>query len=206
MPEARERHRLFPKLNDAQIARLARRAERRSIRRGDVLWDLGAPRFDFYVVLSGSIELVQPRAGREESITVQGPREFTGDVDLIFGSCAVAEGRVRDDGEVLALAREALLAFVQTDPELSDLILRTFLQRRAFLIAHGKGDAIIVGSRPSPHTLRLREFLSRNGRPYTYLDVESDEGVQELIERFGLRPQDLPALIVRGEHLVRRPA
>ena len=64
MPEARERHRLFPKLNDAQIARLARRAERRSIRRGDVLWDLGAPRFDFYVVLSGSIELVQPRAGR----------------------------------------------------------------------------------------------------------------------------------------------
>ena len=205
MPEARDRDRLFPKLDDAQIARLARRAERRTIRRGEVLWDLGAPRFDFYVVLSGSIEMVQPRAGREESITVQGPREFTGDVDLIFGSRAVAEGRVRDDGEVLALAREALLAFVQTDPELSDLILRTFLQRRAFLIAHGKGDAVLVGSRHSADTLRLREFLSRNGRPYTYLDVESDEAVQDLIERFGVRPEDLPALIVGGDRLLRNP-
>jgi len=205
MPEARDRDRLFPKLDDPQIARLARRAERRTIRRGEVLWDLGAPRFDFYVVLSGSIEMVQPRAGREESITVQGPREFTGDVDLIFGSRAVAEGRVRDDGEVLALAREALLAFVQTDPELSDLILRTFLQRRAFLIAHGKGDAVLVGSRHSADTLRLREFLSRNGRPYTYLDVESDEAVQDLIERFGVRPEDLPALIVGGDRLLRNP-
>jgi thioredoxin reductase (NADPH) len=205
MPEERDRDRLFPKLGDAEIARLARRAEKRPIRHGEVLWKVGAPRIDFYVILSGSIEIVQPRAGREESITVQGPREFTGDVDLIFGSRAVAEARVRDDGEVLALSREALLSFVQTDPELSDLILRTFLLRRAFLIAHGKGDAILVGSRHSADTLRLREFLSRNGRPYTYLDVESDEGVQDLLERFGLRPQDLPALIVRGELLLRNP-
>jgi thioredoxin reductase (NADPH) len=205
MPEAGDRDRLFPKLSDAEIARLARRAEQRPIRRGEVLWELGAPRMDFYVVLSGSIEIVQPLAGREESITVHGPREFTGDVDLIFGSRAVAAARVRDDGEVLALSREALLTFVQTDPELSDLILRTFLQRRAFLIAHGKGDAVLVGSRHSADTLRLREFLSRNGRPYTYLDVESDQGVHGMIERFGVRPQDLPALIVRGELLLRHP-
>jgi thioredoxin reductase (NADPH) len=160
---------------------------------------------DFYVILSGTIEIVQPMPGREESITVQGPREFTGDVDLIFGHPAVVEARAGEDGEVLALRREALLALVQTDPGLSELLLRTFLQRRAFLIAHGKGDAVLVGSRHSPDTLRIREFLSRNGRPYTYLDVESDAGVQQLLERFGVRPEDLPALIVRGKLLLRKP-
>jgi len=205
MAEAGDRDRLFPKLDDAQIARIAQRGERRPVRRNEVLWEVGAPRIDFYVILSGSIEIVQPLPGREESITVQGPREFTGDVDLIFGHPAVVEARAGEDGEVLALRREALLAVVQTDPELSDLFLRTFLQRRAFLIAHGKGDAVLVGSRHSGDTLRIREFLSRNGRPYTYLDVESDQGVQDLLERFGVRPEDLPALIVRGKLLLRRP-
>jgi thioredoxin reductase (NADPH) len=205
MPEATDRDRLFPKLSDAEIARLARRGERRPIRRGEVLCELGAARTDLYVVLSGSIEVVQPLAGREESITVHGPREFTGDVDLILGSRPVVAARVRDDGEVLELAREALLTFLLTDPELSDLFMRTFLQRRAFLIAHGKGDAVLVGARHSADTLRLREFLSRNGRPYTYLDVESDAGVRDLIERFGVRPTDLPALIVGGKRLLRNP-
>src|SRR5712664_4369584 len=83
MPEPVDRDRLFPKLNDAQISRIARRAERRPIRRNELLWEVGAPRMDFYVILAGSIEIVQPLPGREESITVQGPREFTGDVDLI---------------------------------------------------------------------------------------------------------------------------
>jgi len=83
MPEPVDRDRLFPKLNDAQISRIARRAERRPIRRNEVLWEVGAPRMDFYVILAGSIEIVEPLPGREESITVQGPREFTGDVDLI---------------------------------------------------------------------------------------------------------------------------
>ena len=206
MAELAERDRLFPKLNDAQIARIAQRAERRPIRRNEVLWEVGAPRMGFYVILSGSIEIVQPLPGREESITVQGPREFTGDVDLIFGHPAVVGARAGEDGEVLALERQGLLALVQTDPELSDLFLRTFLQRRAFLLAHGKGDAVLVGSRHSGDTLRIRDFLSRNGRPYTYLDVESDPGVQDLLERFGLRPEDLPALIVRGKLLLRRPS
>jgi thioredoxin reductase (NADPH) len=206
MLERADRDRLFPKLNDAQISRIARRAQRRPIRRNEVLWEVGAPRMDFYVILAGSIEIVQPLPGREESITVQGPREFTGDVDLIFGHPAVVGARAGEDGEVLALKREGLLSLVQTDPELSDLFLRTFLQRRAFLIAHGKGDAVLVGSRHSGDTLRIREFLSRNGRPHTYLDVESDEGVQELLERFAVRPEHLPVLIVRGKVLLRTPS
>jgi thioredoxin reductase (NADPH) len=205
MVEAGDRDQLFPRLNDAQIARIAQRGERRPIRRGEVLWEVGAHSTDFYVVLSGSVEIVEPLPGREESITVHGPREFTGDVDLIFGQPAVVEARAGEDGEVLALRREALLRVVQTDPELSDLFLRTFLQRRAFLLAHGKGDAVLIGSRHSADTLRLREFLSRNGHPCTYLDVESDAGVQDLLEKFGVRPEDLPALIVRGKLLLRNP-
>jgi len=206
MPETADRDRLFPELNDAQIARLAQRGKRVAVKRGEELWRVGATKMNFYVVLSGTIEVVRPLPGGEETLTVHGPRQFTGDVDLIFGSRAVVAARAGADGEVLELTRESLLDVVQTDPELSDLILLTFLQRRAFLIAHGKGDAVLVGSRHSADTLRLREFLMRNGRPCTYLDVERDEGVQDLLQRFHVRPGDLPVLILRGEVILRRPS
>jgi thioredoxin reductase (NADPH) len=206
MPETTDRDRLFPELNDAQIARLAQRGRRRAVKQGEELWGVGATKMSFYVVLSGTIEVVRPLPGGEETLTVLGPRQFTGDVDLIFGSRAVVAARAGADGEVLELTRESLLQVVQTDPELSDLILLTFLQRRAFLIAHGKGDAVLVGSRHSADTLRLREFLMRNGRPCTYLDVERDEGVQDLLQRFHVRPEDLPVLILRGEVILRRPS
>jgi thioredoxin reductase (NADPH) len=206
MPETADRDRLFPELNDAQIARLAQRGRRRAVKGGEELWPVGATKLSFYVVLSGTIEVVRPLPGREESLTVHGPRQFTGDVDLIFGSRAVVAARAGADGEVLELTRKSLLEVVQTDQELSDLILLTFLQRRAFLIAHGKGDAVLVGSRHSADTLRLREFLIRNGRPCTYLDVERDEGVQDLLQRFHVRPEDLPVLILRGEVFLRRPS
>jgi thioredoxin reductase (NADPH) len=176
------------------------------VKRGEELWRVGATKMSFYVVLSGTVEVLRPLPGGEETLTVHGPRQFTGGVDLIFGSRAVVAARAGVDGEVLELTRESLLDVVQTDPELSDLILLTFLQRRAFLIAHGKGDAVLVGSRHSADTLRLREFLTRNGRPYTYLDVETDQGVQDLLERFRVRPEDLPVLIVRGEVILRRPS
>src|SRR3982074_3625463 len=156
MLEPADRDRLFPKLSDAQISCIARRAERRPIRRNEVLWEVGAPRMDFYVILAGSIEIIQPLPGREESITVQGPREFTGDVDLIFGHPAVVGARAGEDGGGLPLNREGLPSLVQPAPGVGAFSLPPFLQRRAFLIAHGRGGAVLVASRHSGDTLRIR--------------------------------------------------
>jgi thioredoxin reductase (NADPH) len=112
---------------------------------------------------------------------------------------------VREPGEVIELDREHLLALVQTDSELSEVIMRAFILRRVELIAHGFGDVVLIGSSHCVGTLRVKEFLTRNGHPYTYVDLDRDSDVQGLLDRFHITAQDVPVLICRGELVLRRP-
>jgi thioredoxin reductase (NADPH) len=84
--------------------------------------------------------------------------------------------------------------------------MRAFILRRVALLSAGFGDAIVIGSRYSASTLRLQEFLVRNGQPYRYLDVERDAEVHALLEQFQVRVEDVPILICRGERVLRNPS
>jgi thioredoxin reductase (NADPH) len=97
------------------------------------------------------------------------------------------------------------LALVQTDSELSELIMRAFILRRVELIAHGLGDVVLVGSNHCSGTLRVKEFLTRNGHPYSYIDLDRDTDVQDLLDRFQLTAADVLVLICRGEVVLRNP-
>jgi len=77
--------------------------------------------------------------------------------------------------------------------------------RRVGLLADGHGDATLIGSSHSADTLRLREFLTRNGHPHAYLDVERDKSVQELLDRFHVAVSDVPVLICRGDLVLKNP-
>lgn len=68
------------------------------------------------------------------------------------------------------LDHEQLLALIQTDSELSEIFMRAFMVRRLELIAHNLGDAVVIGSAHSAGTLRIKEFLTRNGHPFQYID------------------------------------
>src|ERR1700752_4535192 len=92
--------------------------------------------------------------------------------------------RVREAGKVVEIEREQLMALVQTDSELSDIFMRAFILRRMELIARGYGDVVLLGSAHSPGTLRIKEFLTRNGPPYSYIGLDSDSGAQDLLDRF----------------------
>jgi thioredoxin reductase (NADPH) len=83
--------------------------------------------------------------------------------------------------------------------------MRAFILRRVALIARGIGDVVLLGSGFSPGTLRVKEFLSRNGHPYTYVDLDRDDGVQELLDRFHVDASDVPVVICRGEFVLRNP-
>jgi thioredoxin reductase (NADPH) len=63
----------------------------------------------------------------------------------------------------------------------------------------------MLGSRYSSNTLRLREFLTRNGHPYTYIDLDSDKASQELLDRFNIKPHDIPVVICSGKSVLRNP-
>jgi thioredoxin reductase (NADPH) len=82
--------------------------------------------------------------------------------------------------------------------------MRAFILRRGEIIARDLGE-VLVGSSHSPGTLRIKEFLTRNGHPYSFVDVERDSGIQELLDRFHVTIDDVPILICRGEQVLRNP-
>jgi thioredoxin reductase (NADPH) len=196
---------LFPTLTPTQIARIAAQGRRRPIRRGEVLIEAGAEVIPFFVVVEGRIEIVQPSGATETLVAVHGPGQFSGEIQMLSGRRALVRARVSEPGEVIELDRERLLALVQTDSELSEIIMRAFILRRVELIAHGFGDVVLIGSSHCVGTLRVKEFLTRNAHPYTYIDLDRDADVQGLLDRFHVSAADVPVLICRGDVVLRNP-
>ena len=197
--------RMFPTLTPAQVARIGAQGRVRSIQEGEVLVEPGQQIVPFFVVTAGQIEIVRPSGTTETLVAVYGPAQFTGEVNMLSGRPAMLRVRVRESGEVLELDREHLVTLVQTDNELSEVIMRAFNLRRVELIAHGLGDVVVVGSNHCAGTLRVKEFLTRNGHPYSYIDLDRDVDVQDLLDRFHISAADVPVVICRGEVVLRNP-
>jgi thioredoxin reductase (NADPH) len=125
---------IFPRLNSAQIERVATHGRTRAVRSGEVLVEQGDRAIPFFVVISGELEAVRPTSATETLISIFSAGQFTGEINTLSGRRAMARIRARQDGEVIHLDRESLLALVQTDAELSE-IQSTRNTRRGPLIA-----------------------------------------------------------------------
>jgi len=196
----------FPVLTAAQIARVATHGRVRRVTRGEVLSEPGVQNVHFFVVIAGQVEIVRLADGTESLVTVHHAGQFTGEVNMLSGRRSLFAIRVAADGEVIEVEREQLLQLVQTDAELSELFMRAFILRRVRLIARQFGDVVLIGSDHSPGTLRIREFLTRNGHPYSSIDLDHDEHVQEMLDRFHVGIADVPVLICRGRTVLRNPS
>ena len=196
---------MFPALTPAQIDRIRPVSKLRKVQVGDVLFrpgDIGIP---FFVVLSGCLEIVQLGLGVERLIVTHCSGSFTGELNTISGQRSLVLGRISQAGEFLELSVEGLRALIARDAELSEVLMRAFILRRLALITNQLGDVILMGSRHSAGTLRLREFLSRNGYPYTYVDLDSDKTSQELLDRFSVKPEEVPVVICDASTVLRNP-
>ena len=200
------RHQAFPKLTAAQLARLELHGERIDTQVGDVLVEPGERHHRLMVVLSGSLEVALPGRYGDELVTVLTPGDFAGEMSTLRGVGGFTRIRVREAGAVLAISDESVRDVVQTDAELSELFMRAFILRRMGLVAAGQSDAMLLGSRHSADTLRLREFLTRNTYPFLNVDIDSDPGVQVLLERFNVAIDDIPVLIGRCGRVFKNPS
>lgn len=197
--------RVFPTLTPAQVERIAAHGRVRQIRPGEVLVQPGDQIVPFFVVTSGGVEIVRPSSANETLVALYGPGQFTGEVNMLSGRPALLQVRASESGEVIEVDREHFLALVQTDSQLSEIIMRAFILRRVELIAHGLGDVVLLGSNHCSATLRVKEFLTRNGHPYAYIDLDRDADVQGLLDRFHVTAADVPVVICRGEVVLRSP-
>jgi thioredoxin reductase (NADPH) len=198
--------RLFPTLTPEQIARIAARGRRRAVARGEILVDVGDNVVPFFVVLSGELEVLRASPGGANVIVRHRSGQFSGEGNMISGRRSLARIRAGEACEVIELDREQLLALVQTDAELSEILMRAFILRRGELIAGGLGDVVVIGSAHCAGTLRVKEFLIRNGHPHHYIDLDRDADAQDLLDRFHVSAADVPVLICRGDAVLRNPS
>lgn len=197
---------IFPKLTPAQIRRIAARGKMRAIERGDVLYEQGDSTSSFFVVVSGELEVVRPSGTVETLVTVHAAGQFTGEVGTLSGRRTLFRLRAAKPGKVIELDRQHMMALMQSDAELGEILTRAFILRRVELVAAGVGDVVLIGSTHSADTLRIKEFLMRNGHPYSYIDLERDPDVQNLLDNFRLSTTEIPVLICRGEVVLRNPS
>ncbi|MDN5867161.1 MAG: cyclic nucleotide-binding domain-containing protein [Candidatus Nitrosocosmicus sp.] len=138
-----------------QISRMQERGHVRTVKL-EVLVEQGDSNIPFFVVMSGEIEILRPSGAIETLITVHGPSQFTGEVNMLSGRRALFRARVTKSGNVIEMDRQSMMALLQSDSEIGDILLRAFILRRVELQAAGVGDVVLIGSFNSARTFQIR--------------------------------------------------
>lgn len=199
----------FPKLSEPQMASLGRCSltKPRRFHAGEKLFAACDRNPRFFVVKAGEVEIVDESGERPKIVTVHRPGEFTGDVGHVTGRPSIVSAVARTDGEAYEVSPDALRELLNNHPDLGDLIMQAFIARRQLLTGSGLFTGLrVIGSRYSRDTFRVRDFLSENRVPFTWLDLEADSQVQELLKQFGLGEADTPVVAWGRKPLLRNPS
>jgi thioredoxin reductase (NADPH) len=194
----------FPRLSEPQLAALDAAGERRALEKGEVLFEAGQLDCDFFVVLSGLVAIVDGfGTPAEDVLGLHGEGRFVGELNLMTSEPAYLTAVVREAGEAIVLTRAALDSLIGSEQQLGDLILSAFIARRAILVDAGSGVRLI-GSSLSEDSRRLREFLTRNRVPHSFIDLEDESKADVLVPGLSVQAEELP-LLVRGSTVLRNP-
>lgn len=199
----------FPTLDKTQIGQLAgcTHAQPKLFRDGQPLFAAGERNMNFFVVKSGEVEIVDYSGDEPKTITVHRPGEFTGDISHLTGLPAVVSGIARGDCEVYEITGDALRQVLNQCPSISDIVLQAFIARRQLLRESPNFTGLrVIGSRYSPDTFRVRDFLSKNRILFTWVDVENDPNVDRLLRQFGVTESDTPVVACGRMLLLRNPS
>jgi thioredoxin reductase (NADPH) len=206
---------LNPVLNAAQLDRMAKHGQRRAVSKGEVLVHPGAQTTRIFIVVTGELTIYRSKDVSDdltgdalkdrEVVIVYRPGQFNGEVAILSGRRGFVEIQATKAGEVIEVERDQLLALVQTDSELSEILMRAFILRRVEMISHRFGDVVLIGSSHTSETLRIKEFLTRNGHPFTAIDLDQHADVQDVLDRFHVTMADTPVVICRNEAVLRNP-
>jgi thioredoxin reductase (NADPH) len=198
-------HQIFPTLNAAQMALMARYGGRRTLKAGEYLFHQGDRHIGIFVILSGGIELTRESALGSHPLGRHGPGVFTGEVGTLAGHAAIATAMATEDSEFIVINEEALRKLVIAEAELSETMMRAFILRRVAFINDVHGGVILFGARASAETLRLRQFMARNGQSSAYFDIAEHDDAAALMDRFGITAEDIPAVVTLDSTVLRHP-
>src|SRR5262249_17069085 len=204
----------FPILDESQLSRivLCTGAVLTPYRKGERLFEAGDLDFKLYLIKTGEVEILEETGETPRTITVHHAGEFTGDIAHLTGRVSVVSAVARTDCELYEVATGEVRHIVNRCPDLGDLILpafilRAFMARRQILRESGQVTGLrLIGSRYSHDTFRIRDFLAKNRLFFTWLDLESDPQVSQLLSQFGFSPADTPVVTFAHKILLRNPS
>ncbi len=195
---------LFPRLTAAQIEQLAEVTEKRSFSPGEILFRQGQRDTPFWIVLSGAVDIIDHQPEGDRYFTQCRPGTFIGDVAMFTGEPTIARGVIAEETSLLVMTPDALRTFVAGSTELGDLLLRTMIVRREWLLGQGIGYERLIGKRRSGDAFAIRELLERNLIPFSWHDIDTDSESRALLERLGIGADECPVL-VRTHNVLRSP-
>jgi thioredoxin reductase (NADPH) len=196
----------YPTLTEEQIALLASRADAAEFAAGEVLFHEGESDFSFFVIKSGAARILENSTGEEKEVTVHHAGDFTGDIDMLTGQRSLVTAVAIEPTTVLRIDAEKLRDIIRSHSALGDVILEAFLMRRTLLIESDFVGVRVIGSRWTRDTFRIRDFLAGHHIPFTWLDLEREPGVDQLLYNLGIRPQETPIVLWSDHPPLRNPS
>jgi thioredoxin reductase (NADPH) len=203
------REQMFPQLTVAEIARLHRYGTVRHFKRGDALFRVGQRGHGMFVILSGKLRVSrrdEHHRGRDITITEHGPGHFSAEVGQLSGKPAFVDGIAEEDITAIDVPPAQLRAVLVGEAELGEKIMRALILRRVSIIEAGAGGPVIVGDPASPDVVRLRNFLTRNGYPYTVFDPAIDDDAKACVVTAAATASELPLVACPDGTVLRNPS
>lgn len=196
----------FPRLTSDMVERIIPFGRKDRFDGGTYLYEVGDREVDFFVILNGSVDVFESDGqGGHALIATHRENQFTGELHHLSGRAVLVCGRATVSTSVIRLSRPSLLRLVSAEPDIGEIILRSFILRRARLLEHAEGGTVVVGSCRAGDTVRIQTFLERNGYPYRCLDTDTDEVARAAMESFHADTDNLPIVVLNGVKVLTRP-
>ncbi|GAP98051.1 FAD-dependent oxidoreductase [Leptolyngbya sp. NIES-2104] len=182
----------FPTLTPEQIQRASVLGEEQSLSKGTTLFERGQRSVDFFIILSGCIEIYEHRQSETNVVTVHREHQFTGEIDLLNDRQILVGGRMGEDGSVLRFSRPQFRKLMSAEPDIGEVVMRAFILRRMGLVSHQQAVVTLIAREDSADKLRIEKFLRRNGYPLEVLDYNTAR--QETAFSQDIEAAQLPAV------------
>ena len=198
---------MFFALEPAEIERVRRFGTCRTYAAGEALANVGQVAQGVTIIISGEVDVWQRmRSGPNRLIVTHHPGSFMGELAQLSGRPALIDAYAKGPVHALIIPTDRLRALLIAEADLGERIMRALILRRVGLIETGSGGPVIVGRAGNGDTLRLENFLRRNGHPHQSLDPETDAEARALVEKFNIDPSQLPMVLCPSGALLHNPS
>ncbi|HEX3737187.1 MAG TPA: FAD-dependent oxidoreductase [Solirubrobacterales bacterium] len=197
---------VFPRLSEAKLRWLEKKGgTRRSFEEGDVLYEHAVRDAPFFVLLSGQVEFVDRKPGKDVHVAAADAGTYIGDIAAFTGEPTISAAVAVKPTEALEFPRGKLRAMVAAWPELGEQIFATLLARRAWHEEHGYGVMRLIAPQASRRAFEVRDLLERNLLPVHWYDVDTDPESEEMLRWLEVPREETP-ILVHARQVLRNPS